>query len=50
MPCLSYPALAGGLGAFWGAFKAGNRFDRQAAVLDALGLGPAADPARVLRL
>lgn len=50
LPCLSYPALAGGLGAFLGAFKAGNRFDRQAAVLDALGMVPAADPSKVLRL
>ena len=50
LPCMSYPALMGGLGAFWGAFTAGNKFDRQAAVLEALGVLPAADPAKVLRL
>lgn len=50
LPCLSYPALLGGLGAFWGAFTAGNKFDRQAAVLEALGVPPGADPAKVLRL
>lgn len=50
LPCLSYPALAGGLGAFWNAFKAGNKFDTHAAVLDGLGVLPQADPRRVLRL
>lgn len=50
LPCLSYAAIAGGLGAFWGAFKAGNKFDTQAAVLEGLGLAPAADPSKVLRL
>jgi hypothetical protein len=50
LPCLSYPALWGGLGAFWGAFRAGNKFDTQAAVLEGLGLAPAADPKKVLRL
>lgn len=50
LPCFSYAALAGGLGAFWGAFKAGNKFDTQAAVLEGLGLAPMADPKKVLRL
>ncbi|MBI3297428.1 MAG: amidohydrolase family protein [Elusimicrobia bacterium] len=50
LPCFSYPALAGGLGAFWGAFGKGNRFDRHAAVLDALGVAAGADPRAVLRL
>ncbi len=50
LPVFSYAALPAGPGAFMAAARADNRFDKQALVLEALGLTPAADPAKILRL
>lgn len=48
LPCLSYPALAGGWGAFRRAASAPSPFDLQAEVLDALGIQARADPRELL--
>ena len=48
LPCFAYPALAAGPGAYLAARKAGNRFDRQKAVLDGLGIECGADFRRII--
>jgi len=49
LPCMAYPALAGGGLRGWRlARAASNRFDRQARVLRALGVRCGADPRKIL--
>lgn len=44
LPCFAFPCLAAGrVSGYLNARKAGSRFDRQAAVLDALGIPPGRD-------
>lgn len=49
LPCFAYPALAGAPGGYRRAAAAGNRFDRQFRVLEALGVVPGADAGKLLR-
>ena len=48
LPCFAYPALAAGPGAYLRSRAAGNRFDRQKAVLDSLGITCGADFRRII--
>lgn len=48
LPCYAYPALLGGWGPFRAALSAGNRFDRQARMLGALGVCAGADARSIL--